>query len=195
MKVLYFSCRPRINSILSTILPLQGGEYHGKVKFPPEYPHKPPSIYMITPSGRFQPNSRLCLSMSDFHPESWNPMWSVSSILTGLLSFMLEDKSTHGSVSSTTQEKRRFAKYSSDFNQKNPVFRKYFPDLLKSPLTPETNTSIQTSDDKSEDRTHPKQQQQQPQQQPKTKLTSDVNLIAFIVLFIIILVGFNKLLS
>ncbi|KAK0597948.1 hypothetical protein LWI29_030116 [Acer saccharum] len=26
--------------------------------------------------------------MSDFHPESWNPMWSISSILTGLLSFM-----------------------------------------------------------------------------------------------------------
>jgi hypothetical protein len=21
--------------------------------------------------------------MSDFHPETWNPMWSVSSILTG----------------------------------------------------------------------------------------------------------------
>ena len=22
----------------------------------------------------FQPNTRLCLSMSDFHPETWNPM-------------------------------------------------------------------------------------------------------------------------
>lgn len=30
-------------------------------------------------------NTRLCLSMSDYHPESWNPVWSVSCILTGAL--------------------------------------------------------------------------------------------------------------
>jgi len=66
-----------------------GGVYHGKIKFPPEYPHKPPSIYMITPSGRFACNRRLCLSMSDYHPETWNPLWSVASILNGLLSFMV----------------------------------------------------------------------------------------------------------
>jgi len=58
--------------------PYFGGVYHGKIVFSPEYPFKPPSIFMITPSGRFQINSRLCLSMSDFHPESWNPMWSIS---------------------------------------------------------------------------------------------------------------------
>jgi ubiquitin-conjugating enzyme E2 J2 len=54
--------------------PYEGGFYHGKLKFPPEYPLKPPSILMLTPSGRFKPNTRLCLSMSDFHPETWNPM-------------------------------------------------------------------------------------------------------------------------
>ena len=32
------------------------------------------SICMLTPSGRFVPNTNLCLSMTDFHPESWNPM-------------------------------------------------------------------------------------------------------------------------
>lgn len=44
---------------------------------------------MITPNGRFQSNTRLCLSMSDFHPDTWNPAWSVESILKGLLSFMV----------------------------------------------------------------------------------------------------------
>lgn len=66
-----------------------GGFYHGYLKFPPEYPMKPPSVLMCTPNGRFKTNQRLCLSMSDFHPETWNPMWSVSSILTGLYSFMV----------------------------------------------------------------------------------------------------------
>ena len=44
---------------------------------------------MITPNGRFQTNTRLCLSISDFHPDTWNPAWSVATILTGLLSFMV----------------------------------------------------------------------------------------------------------
>ena len=40
------------------------------------------------PSGRFETNTRICLSMSDFHAEMWNPGWNVETILIGLLSFM-----------------------------------------------------------------------------------------------------------
>lgn len=69
--------------------PYDGGFYHGKLVFPREFPFKPPSIYMITPNGRFRTNKKLCLSISDFHPDTWNPAWSVSTILTGLLSFMV----------------------------------------------------------------------------------------------------------
>ena len=69
--------------------PYYGGYYHGKLVFPSDYPYKPPRIYMITPNGRFKTNSRLCLSISDYHPDTWKPAWSVSTILTGLLSFMV----------------------------------------------------------------------------------------------------------
>jgi len=31
--------------------PYEGGVYQGKLKFPSEFPFKPPSIYMITPNG------------------------------------------------------------------------------------------------------------------------------------------------
>ena len=34
--------------------------------------------------SRFKPDTRLCLSISDYHPDTWNPAWSVSTILTGL---------------------------------------------------------------------------------------------------------------
>ena len=30
---------------------------------------------MLTPNGRFKTGIRLCLSMSDYHPETWNPLW------------------------------------------------------------------------------------------------------------------------
>ena len=42
-----------------------------KVVFSPQYPYRPPSILMLTPSGRFAIQQKLCLSISDFHPESW----------------------------------------------------------------------------------------------------------------------------
>ncbi|KAG9159043.1 hypothetical protein Leryth_018585 [Lithospermum erythrorhizon] len=111
--------------------PFAGGYYYGKIKFPPEYPFKPPGISMTTPNGRFMTQKKICLSMSDFHPESWNPMWSVSSILTGLLSFMMDTSPTTGSVTTTVEEKHRLAKASLAFNCKNATFRKLFPEYVE----------------------------------------------------------------
>jgi len=109
--------------------PYEGGEYHGKLIFPSEYPYKPPAIKMLTPNGRFQIDFRLCLTMSDYHPGLWNPAWSVSTILNGLLSFMLEDKPTTGSINTSEEEKRRLSRNSHYYNINNPVFRKVFPEL------------------------------------------------------------------
>lgn len=111
--------------------PYHGGYYHGTLLFTKEFPFKPPSIYMITPNGRFKTNKRLCLSISDFHPDTWNPAWSVATILTGLLSFMLETTPTLGSCESTTYEKRRYARQSLDFNMKNEVFQELFPEVCE----------------------------------------------------------------
>jgi ubiquitin-conjugating enzyme E2 J2 len=89
--------------------PYENGQYWGTLIFPPEYPFAPPAIRMHTPSGRFQPSTRLCLSISDFHPKSFNPAWEVSTILIGLLSFMTSEEMTTGSVSASDSERRLFA--------------------------------------------------------------------------------------
>ena len=112
--------------------PYAGGIYHGKLIFPKEYPYKPPGVIMLTPNGRFKPNRRLCLSMSDFHPESWNPMWSISTILMGLYSFMLDNKPTTGSIETTTAAKRTFAADSLGYNVKNDkMFCSLFPEYVE----------------------------------------------------------------
>uniref|UniRef100_A0A7R9WR95 E2 ubiquitin-conjugating enzyme n=1 Tax=Craspedostauros australis TaxID=1486917 RepID=A0A7R9WR95_9STRA len=111
--------------------PYEGGIYHGKLIFPKQYPLKPPGVIMLTPTGRFQPNRRLCLSMSDFHPETWNPMWSVSTILTGLYSFMIETSPTLGSIETTTAQKRRHASQSLEYNMRDVQFRRLFPEYVE----------------------------------------------------------------
>ncbi|KAL5513021.1 UBC6 [Sanghuangporus vaninii] len=108
--------------------PYTGGEYYGVVMFPSEYPFKPPGIKMLTPSGRFQPDKKICFSMSDFHPGSWNPAWSVATILTGLLSFMLADELTTGSITTTDADKRVYAARSHAWNIQNKKFKEAFPE-------------------------------------------------------------------
>lgn len=66
----------------------EGGLYHGRILMPAEYPFKPPAFVMLTPSGRFETKTKICLSISSFHPESWQPSWSVQSALVALIAFM-----------------------------------------------------------------------------------------------------------
>lgn len=54
---------------------------------------------------------------------------SGSSRLTGLLSFMLSDEMTTGSVTSTDAHKRAFAARSHAWNVANPRFKEAFPDV------------------------------------------------------------------
>ncbi|ORX77941.1 UBC-like protein [Anaeromyces robustus] len=103
--------------------PYHNGEYHGVLIFPPQYPYLPPAIKMITPNGRFRTNYRLCLSISDYHPKTWSSAWGVSTILTGLLSFMLEDTRTVGSIETSIEDKIEFSKKSKEYNRNDPVFK------------------------------------------------------------------------
>lgn len=135
----YIMARPNENNILEWHYVIRGppdspyfeGQYHGTLTFPSDYPYKPPAIRMVTPNGRFKENTRLCLSMSDYHPNTWNPSWSVSTILNGLLSFMTGDEATTGSITTTEQQKKILAERSMGYNTfQNLRFKMVFPDLI-----------------------------------------------------------------
>ena len=81
----------------------------GKLIFPQDYPFKPPAIMMTTDNGRFSINQRICLSISDYHPETWNPVLSVRSIIIGLVSFFVSEDETVGSIRTTVEERRRIS--------------------------------------------------------------------------------------
>ncbi|CAM9152461.1 unnamed protein product [Scytosiphon promiscuus] len=64
-----------------------GGVYHGRIILPPEYPFRPPDIIFNTPNGRFSTGMKVCLTISSFHPEHWQPAWGIRLILEALISF------------------------------------------------------------------------------------------------------------
>ncbi|KAM3145609.1 hypothetical protein pb186bvf_002383 [Paramecium bursaria] len=106
--------------------PYIGGFYHGKIIIPQEYPLKPPNILFVTPNGKFQPGQKICLSFTGFHPESWSPMWTIETMLIGVISFMYTDQQTSGSIQASEGQKKQMAKESLQFNLKNPDFRQIF---------------------------------------------------------------------
>lgn len=66
----------------------EGGIYHGRIQLPPEYPFRPPAFMLLTPNGRFETQTKICLSISQHHPEHWQPSWSVRTALVALIAFM-----------------------------------------------------------------------------------------------------------
>ena len=61
--------------------PFWGGLYHGRILLPPDYPFKPPHIIFLTENGRFAVGQKICLSMTGYHPEYWQPCWGIRLIL------------------------------------------------------------------------------------------------------------------
>jgi len=94
----------------------EGGLYHGRILLPPEYPFKPPHIIFLTPSGRFETNTKICLSFSAYHPELWQPAWGIRLILEALISFLpTPSDGAIGSLDWTPLERKRLAKKSVNF--------------------------------------------------------------------------------
>ena len=121
------------------------GFYMGKLIFPLKYPFGPPRVQMITPSDRFRVNQDLCLSISSFHPESWNPAWGVRSVIVGLQSFMSDvaDPATAGGITARREcctparmkERRlKLAQKSKAFNKKHKAYQKYFMGFMVTPM-------------------------------------------------------------
>lgn len=108
----YLHCHFLLFGLVFHDTPYEGGLYHGVLQFPKTYPNSPPSVILRTPSGRFTPSKKICFSMSDYHPELWNPMWAVKSILIGLTSFMNGEELTTGGVRSEGRTKVEFARKS-----------------------------------------------------------------------------------
>lgn len=98
----------------------KGGYYIGKIVLPKDYPTNPGDFYMLTPSGRFNVNSKICLTNSGYHKESWTPMWNISNMVIGFVSVFLSDTTSGIShIQETPAERKAKAANSMQYNLAN----------------------------------------------------------------------------
>ncbi|CEP07567.1 hypothetical protein [Parasitella parasitica] len=89
------------------------GRYHGRIVLPNEYPFRPPELIFLTPNGRFELNTKICLSITGFHPEFWQPAWGIRTVLLAVIGFFpTEAKGAIGGLDYTKEERRQLAKKS-----------------------------------------------------------------------------------
>lgn len=94
----------------------ENGLYHGRIVLPPAYPLKPPSFRFLTPSGRFEVNREICLSISGHHEESWQPAWGIRTALVAIRSFMDTDaKGQLGGMEAGEPIRRKMARESREW--------------------------------------------------------------------------------
>ncbi|KAI9275572.1 ubiquitin-conjugating enzyme/RWD-like protein [Phascolomyces articulosus] len=89
------------------------GRYHGRILLPAEYPFKPPELIFLTPNGRFELNTKVCLSITGYHPEYWQPAWGIRTVILAVMGFFpTEARGAIGGLDYTKEERRKFAKKS-----------------------------------------------------------------------------------
>lgn len=91
------------------------GLYHGRIVLPPEYPLKAPEIILLTPNGRFEVGTRICLSVTSHHNETWQPSWGIRTILTALVGFMPSKSEGLGALDYPAEDRRALARKSLSF--------------------------------------------------------------------------------
>ncbi|KAG1756278.1 UBC-like protein [Suillus paluster] len=96
----------------------EGGLYHFRIVLPAEYPFRPPSLMMLTPNGRFELNTKICISFTNYHEEEWQPAWGVRTAIIGLQGFFpLKGQAAAGvgSVEYPVSERKRLAQLSREW--------------------------------------------------------------------------------
>jgi ubiquitin-conjugating enzyme E2 J2 len=75
---------------------------------------------MLTPNGRFNINTKICITNSSYHKSDWSSTWNIKSILIGFYSIWLDDNE-HGisHIKSTKEERHTLALNSIEYNLKN----------------------------------------------------------------------------
>jgi hypothetical protein len=128
----------------------------------------------LTPSGRFETNTKICLSFSAYHPELWQPAWGIRLILEALISFLpTPADGAIGALDWSSKERQRLATASQRFcchkcngQNNNKPCKDLLPVLKKS--SADDNNEDDDDDDESSSTTTKK---------PKTRFAKEIEAL------------------
>jgi ubiquitin-conjugating enzyme E2 J2 len=109
---------------------------------PKDHPFSAPDFYMITPNGRFGTSVKICTTFSSFHPETWTPSYTLTTLLVSFISFFVEDQAAAGAVHTTTAQKKEFAVASTSWNKSHSHGKTKYSDML--PVLQHLNKGLQS---------------------------------------------------
>lgn len=100
------------------------GQYFIEFVLPNTYPNDPPSISVLTESGRFIPGKKLSLSISSYHPGTWYPQ-SLEMLIVNFIASFTDHLYGIGHMNKTDEEKKQYALQSREYNSL------HYPELCK----------------------------------------------------------------
>ena len=72
--------------------------------------------FHFQPNGRFEVGKKICLSITGYHQETWQPSWSIRTAVLAIIGFMPSPgQGTIGSLDYTPEERRALAVRSRDW--------------------------------------------------------------------------------
>ena len=117
-----FSAAPTEDNLFEWHFTLRGprdtvfekGLYHGKLTLPSEYPFKAPHVIFLTPNGRWSVDTKVCVTFTGFHEESWQPAWGIRTALLGIQALMTskKDEAGYGAASMNDEGRKLLAEKS-----------------------------------------------------------------------------------
>lgn len=106
-----------------------GGEYLVRIHLPPNFPFEPPQFYFMTPQGLYGLETKVCVSIGEYHKDEYRGVLGVDGFCSQLVSGLIGWKDMGGGIQiikTTAREKRMLAMNSKQYN------RQHHPELIAS---------------------------------------------------------------
>lgn len=97
-----------------------GGEYDCRMVAPPDFPFNPPSFYFLTHNGLYEIETKVCISIGEYHKDEYRAALGMAGFANQLVSGLVGWKDMGGGiniVSTTVAKKKELAKASRASNE------------------------------------------------------------------------------
>jgi ubiquitin-conjugating enzyme E2 J2 len=86
---------------------------------------------LVRESEKFKVDVHLCTSFTNFHPESWSPVYNIGTLLKSLVSFFHDDldSSHYGSERCSPRDRVNLAAASKSYNVDRKFYDMFVDDI------------------------------------------------------------------